>query len=86
MSQIPDLDGIVDIRLSREPVLIFGTGDSAANLRTSIWVKQKYPNALVYARTNDRSNFALAVGGEHGIKNISITQLVEQYMPERWMI
>ncbi|MEM7099938.1 MAG: NAD-binding protein [Pseudomonadota bacterium] len=67
------------------PTVVLGTGEEQNNLRTALWIKQKYPNAVVYARTNDRSNFALAVGGEHGIKNISITQLVEQYMPERWM-
>ena len=67
------------------PTVVLGTGEEQNNLRTALWLKQKYPNALVFARTNDRSNFALAVGGEHGIKNISITQLVEHYMPARWM-
>ena len=68
-----------------EPVLIFGTGDSAANLRTAIWVKQKFPNALVFTRTNDTSEFAMQVGMDHDLECISITNLVEKHIPEAWL-
>ncbi len=68
-----------------EPTIVLGTGEEQNNLRTALWIKQKYPNALVFVRTNDQSNFAMKVGGEHGIKNISITQLVEQHMPQAWL-
>ncbi len=69
----------------RAPTVVLGTGQEQDNLRTALWIKDKYPNALVFARTRDISNFALAVGSEHGIKNISITQLVETNIPQRWL-
>ena len=68
-----------------QPTIVLGTGEEQNNLRTALWIKQKYPNALIFVRTNDQSNFAHAVGGEHDIKNISITQLVENNIPDRWL-
>ncbi len=74
-----------DLDLSRgEPVVIMGTGDPANNLRTALWIKQKYRNALVFVRTNDISAFAQAVGEEYGVHCISITQLVEDNIPLEW--
>ena len=68
-----------------EPVLILGTGTAANNLRTALWLKDKYPNALVFSRTNDISEFALQIGSDHGIHCISITQLVEENIPLTWL-
>ncbi len=78
LSQDVDLTG-------NQPTVILGTGQEQDNLRTALWIKQNYPNAKIFVRTNDISKFALAVGGEHGIKNISITQLVEDHIPARWL-
>lgn len=74
----------VDLSQGR-PTIILGTGQEQHNLRTALWIKQKYPNAKVFARTNDFSKFALAVGNEHGINNISMTQLVEENVPLNWL-
>lgn len=68
-----------------EPTIILGTGQEQDNLRTALWLKKKFPNAYVYTRTNGISRFALAVGTEHGIKSISITQLVEENIPPGWL-
>ena len=68
-----------------EPTIILGTGQEQENLRTALWLKGKFPNAHVYARTNDISMFALAVGTEHGIQSVSITQLVEDNLPAHWI-
>ncbi|MEM9621867.1 MAG: NAD-binding protein [Pseudomonadota bacterium] len=78
------LTAAVDLSKS-EPTIVLGTGEEQNNLRTALWVQKKYPNALIFVRTNDHSNFALAAGGEHGIKNISITKLVEDHLPNRWL-
>jgi malic enzyme len=67
-----------------EPTVILGTGSSEENLRAALWVKRRWPNALVFARTNDVSTFATDVAAEHGINSISITQLVEDNFPEQW--
>lgn len=68
-----------------EPVLILGTGNAANNLRTALWLKDKYANALVFSRTNDISEFALQIGSDHSIQCISITQLVEENIPLEWL-
>ncbi len=70
---------------SAEPVVILGTGNAANNLRTALWLRQKHPNALIFTRTNDISEFALEVGVEHKINSISITQLVEDNIPLEWV-
>jgi hypothetical protein len=67
------------------PTVILGTGRAEDNLRTALWLKQSYPNAIVFARTNDKSELAVEVGSEHGIRNISIRQLVEDNIPEGWL-
>ncbi len=68
-----------------EPVLILGTGSAANNLRTALWIKEKYPSALVFSRTNGISEFADQVGRDHDINSISITQLVEENIPTEWL-
>lgn len=78
------LEATVDLSVN-EPVVILGTGDAANNLRTALWIRQKYKNALIFARTNDISEFALEVGREHDINAISITHLVEEHIPASWL-
>ena len=67
------------------PTVMLGTGAEQDNLRTALWIKNKYPNAFVILRTSDKSHFATSVGGEHGIRNISIRQLVEENIPSSWL-
>lgn len=75
-----------EIDLSQdEPTVILGTGNAQENLRTSLWLKARYPNIQVFTRTTNTSTFALEVGKEHGIKSISMNQLVEDNMPEAWL-
>jgi voltage-gated potassium channel Kch len=74
------------VDLSRsEPTVILGTGSPEENLRAAMWVKRRWPNALVFARTNDVSMFATDVGAEHDINAISITKLVEDNIPQAWL-
>jgi voltage-gated potassium channel Kch len=68
-----------------EPVVILGTGRSDDNLRTALWLKNRFPAALVFARTDDVSEFAERVGADHGIASISITELVESNIPLAWV-
>ncbi len=74
----------IDLSLN-EPTIILGTGSTEDNLRTALWIKRRYPNALVFARTNDQSALALEVGAEHDINCISIKQLVEDNLPADWL-
>lgn len=68
-----------------QPTVVLGTGQEQENLRTALWIKDRFPNALVFARTNDISQFALEVGSEHDVNSLSITQLVEHNIPEHWL-
>jgi len=69
----------------QHPTILLGTGSVADNLRTALWLKRRYPNALVFARTNDISQLAREVGAEHDIRAFSIKQLVEDNLPQAWL-
>ena len=68
-----------------EPTIILGTGQAADNLRAALWLKENHPNALIFVRTYDKSELALEVGAEHGIRSISIKQLVEDNISLDWL-
>ncbi|MDA1074900.1 MAG: NAD-binding protein [Proteobacteria bacterium] len=78
------LSATVDLNQG-EPTLILGTGRAEDNLRTALWLKQRHPNAAIYARTNQVSELALEVGEEHGINCFSIRALVEANLPIQWL-
>ncbi len=67
------------------PVIILGTGAEEDNLRTAIWLRSKYPEAMLISRTNQESRFATEVGREHGITCFSMTELIEANIPDNWM-
>ena len=79
-----DLSKKIDLNHS-EPIIILGTGSAEENLRASIWLKEKYPNALIISRSHQPSKFAQEVGQQHGIYNVSITQLVKENFPQEWL-
>lgn len=64
---------------------VLGTGREEENLRMGLWLRQKYPGSMVISRTSEDSQFANEVGTEHNIVNVSITQLVEDYLPTDWV-
>jgi Trk K+ transport system NAD-binding subunit len=67
------------------PVIILGTGAEEDNLRTAIWLRGKYPDAMIIARTNQESKFAREVGREYDITSFSMTELIESNIPEDWV-
>lgn len=68
-----------------EPVIILGTGSAEENLRTSLWLRDKHPNAMIIARSQQPAEFAQQVGHEHNLINVSITQLVKENIPANWI-
>lgn len=68
----------------RDTVVVLGTGREEENLRTALWISNKFPRAKVFARSSKESRFATEVADEHGIVSISITQLVEENIPLDW--
>lgn len=69
----------------RNSVFVLGTGREEDNLRTALWIKRKYPLAMVIARSSKESRFAEEVAQEHDFISISINQLVEENIPMRWV-
>jgi len=76
------LENIVDLSVG-EPAIVLGTGNSEQNLRTALWLRNNYPNAKLYVRTNGRSKLAQAMGAEFDIIDIGITQLLEDHLPKQ---
>ena len=68
-----------------EPIIILGTGSAEENLRASLWLKEKYPNALIIARSHQPSLFAQEIGVQYNINSVSITQLVKENFPKAWL-
>jgi voltage-gated potassium channel Kch len=66
-------------------VFVLGTGREEDNLRTALWIRRKYPEAMVISRSSKESLFAAEVGEEHNIIDISINQLVEENIPRSWI-
>jgi len=66
-------------------VFVLGTGREEENLRIALGLRQKYPGAMIVSRSRKESLFAAAVGQEHDILSISITQLVEDHIPSAWI-
>lgn len=76
----------VDLRADgRNSLFVLGTGMEEDNLRTALWIKRKYPQAIVIARSNRESRFATEVANEHNFISISINQLVEENIPAKWV-
>lgn len=67
-----------------QPVIIVGSGDDATNLRSAIWLRQRWPNALVIARSFRASLFAEEVSIESGFEMVSVANLLLASMPESW--
>jgi hypothetical protein len=77
-----------DVELQKDgqnAVFVLGTGLEEDNLRTALWLRRKYPLAMVIARSSRESRFASEVAAEHNFISISINQLVEENIPKGWV-
>ena len=70
---------------SKSTAFILGTGREDENLRLGLWARKHYPDAMVVTRTSEESLFAREMGQAQDIVNVSISELVEQHLPERWV-
>ncbi len=66
-------------------VFVLGIGREEQNLRTALWLRRQYPDALIVSRSSKESSFATEVGEEHNIISISIAELFEQNIPKSWV-
>jgi len=74
----------VDLTDSK-PIIILCTKSVEDNFRTSLWLKNKYPDAMIIARSYLPSEFAENVSEQNNILNVSINQLVEDNIPKEWL-
>jgi len=68
-----------------EPAFVIGSGDDSINLHTALWLKSKYPNAYVVARSFRQSAFAQEVSKKGGIEVFSVADLMQRSIPDHWV-
>ena len=68
----------------REPLVVVGAGDDPENLRTALWVAQRFERASVVVRCYQLSAFAEDVAHNGRIYGFGVSELVSQSMPEHW--
>ena len=78
------LRATVDL-INTQPIIILCTDSVEDNFRTSLWLKNKYPDSMIIARSYLPSRFAENVGEQYNILNVSINQLVKDNFPTEWM-
>lgn len=72
------------ITREEEPVFVLTTGDDQTNLRCSIWLRKRYPNALIISRTLAPSAFARVVCEQHDVVSVNTAELVQASIPHAW--
>ena len=65
-------------------VVVVGAGDDPENLRTALWVAQRFERASVVVRCYQLSAFAEDVAHNGRIYGFGVSELVSQSMPEHW--
>jgi hypothetical protein len=68
-----------------EPALVIGSGNDGANMHTALWLKAKYPNAYVVARSFRTSTFADEVSRERGFEVFAVAELLAHSIPSRFL-
>jgi len=67
-----------------EPVFVITTGNDHANLRCAIWLRRRFPNALILCRTMAPSSFARGVCEQHEVVSVNTAELVQSSIPHAW--
>lgn len=67
-----------------EPVFVITTGDDQSNLRCAIWLRKKFPDALIIARTLAPSAFAKGICDQHDVISVNTAELVQVSIPHAW--
>jgi voltage-gated potassium channel Kch len=70
---------------SSEPAFVVGSGDDGCNMHTALWLKGKYPNAYVVARSFRKSRFAEEVSREGGFEVFAVAELLAKSIPDVWL-
>jgi hypothetical protein len=68
----------------QEPVFVITTGDNKTNLRCAIWLRKRFPNALIISRTPSPSSFAKGICDQHDVVSVNTAELVQASIPHAW--
>ncbi len=66
------------------PVCILGTGNDSVNIRTALWLANKYPRTKILARCFRQSTFADQISGECDFEVVSTAELLMTAMHPEW--
>lgn len=69
----------------RNTVFILATDREEDNLRTSLWLRRRNAEAMIFARLKRSSSFAEEVAEDHDIIALGLSQLIERAIPESWV-
>jgi Trk K+ transport system NAD-binding subunit len=67
-----------------DPVFVVTTGNDQTNLRCAIWLRKRFPSALIIARTLAPSSFASGICDQHDVISVNTAELVEASIPHAW--
>ena len=67
-----------------DPVFILGSGDDSVNIRTALWLSNKYPQTKILARCFRRSTFADQISSECDFEVFSTSELLLTGMQTEW--
>ncbi len=68
-----------------EPVFILGSGDDSTNIRTAIWLSERFPRAYVVARCFRHSVFAEHAAASCNFHLVTMSDLLQHTMPDDWV-
>ncbi len=72
------------IHAVNEPVFILSSGDDGVNIRTALWLSQKYPHAKIIARCFQSSAFTKEISEQCQFEIVSTLDLVHEGMQPEW--
>ena len=68
----------------RRPVVVLGTGDDRANVRTALAVAARHKGCKVVARTIEHVAVATRLASERHFESFAVLDLIGQSIPEGW--
>jgi voltage-gated potassium channel Kch len=66
-----------------EPVFVLGCGQDYVNLRTAIWLRGRFPEALIVVRGFEDSEFARQIAAHRRLELVSVGELLAEDLRQR---
>lgn len=66
--------------------ILLATGMDAENLRTGLWLNERYPQARIVVRSARPSHFSESVCVAAGIHAVGLSKLIYDSIPNEWVV